>query len=102
MLLFVIEPYAVKYSVALVPPPGAGVTTVPGNTPGIARAEAGRSAVRLVEFTKVVGAVAPFTSPEEVDTKPVPVTLIETAVFIGPALTDNDVSVGTDGFVMFT
>jgi hypothetical protein len=102
MLLFGMETYAVKYCGALVPPPGAGVTTVIGKRPGVARLDTGTFAVRLVELTKVVGTEVPFTSTEEVDTKPVPVTPIETAVLIGPALTDNDVSVGTGGFVMLT
>jgi hypothetical protein len=56
----------------------------------------------FVELPKVVGTATPFTSTEDVDTKPVPVTPIETAVLIGPALTDSDVSVGTGGYVMVT
>jgi hypothetical protein len=85
ILLFGIETYAVKYCAALAPPPGAGVTTVIGKTPGVAKLDAGTLAVRFVELTKVVGTAAPFSNTEDADTKPVPITPIETAVLIGPA-----------------
>jgi hypothetical protein len=70
---------------------------VTGKTPGVASAEAGTFAVRLVELTKVVGTALPFTITKDVETKPVPDTPIDAAAFTGPALTDSDVSVGTGG-----
>jgi hypothetical protein len=102
MLLLGMETYAVKYCAALVPPPGPGVATVIGKTPGVAKLDAGTVAVRDVELTKVVGTADPFSSTEEVNTKPVPATLIETALLIGPALTDSDASVGEGGYVIPT
>jgi hypothetical protein len=37
-----------------VPPPGAGFTTLIFSVPGLLRREAGITAVRVVEFTKIV------------------------------------------------
>src|SRR5438552_1806601 len=67
------ELFTVNVCAAVVPPPGAGVTTVTDAVVAAARSEAGIAAVSCVALPKVVVRVAPFQRTLEPVTKSVPV-----------------------------
>ena len=58
-----------------VPPPGAGLNTVTGRAPAVARSAVEIAAVSCVADPNVVGRSVPFHRTTEPDTKLVPVTV---------------------------
>ena len=79
--------FTVNGTLAEVPPPGAGFTTVTAAAPAVVRFEAGIWAVKLDPLTTLVVSGVPFQSTVDEAMKFDPLTLIATAGL--PALADD-------------
>jgi hypothetical protein len=85
-----------KLTLPDVPPPGAGVETLTGTDPGVARSAAVMAARSRVALTKVVVRSAPFQRTTDPATNPVPFTVSVKAAPPTEALAgDRPVTVGT-------
>src|SRR5215831_18938042 len=84
----------VKGSEVDVPPPGAGVKTVTGTVPTVARSVAAIVACSVPVSSVVVGRFAPFQRTTERALNPLPFTVMVTAVPIRAWLGDRDTACG--------
>src|ERR1700692_423561 len=98
--LLVIPTYSVKGSDWLVPPPGAGVTTLIEALPSVVCSEPGTFPVRTVLLPTVVGTFTPFHCTTVFGAKPLPLIWIEvTEEPMGAASGYVEVSCGAGGVV---